>query len=127
MKPIISALCATALLMGSVAPALAQGHGHHDHGGHHERNHRHDRHGFHGDRGHHWRGDHRDNNGSALAAGALGFVLGTAIADSHAHQTYAREHMHERAWLNRCEARYKSFDPRSGTYLAFDGKRHYCH
>ena len=29
-------------------------------------------------------------------------------------------------WLNYCSRRYRSFDPASGTYLGYDGYRHYC-
>ena len=29
-------------------------------------------------------------------------------------------------WEARCSYRYRSFDPRSGTYLGYDGRRHYC-
>jgi hypothetical protein len=31
-----------------------------------------------------------------------------------------------RAWYNDCAARYRSFDPGSGTYLGYDGARHFC-
>jgi hypothetical protein len=31
-----------------------------------------------------------------------------------------------RDWLDYCFARYRSFDPRNGTYLSYDGRRHYC-
>ncbi len=30
------------------------------------------------------------------------------------------------AWNEACAARYHSFDPASGTYLGFDGKRYRC-
>lgn len=29
-------------------------------------------------------------------------------------------------WYSYCEARYRSFDPRSGTFLGYDGRRRYC-
>ncbi len=29
-------------------------------------------------------------------------------------------------WEAYCFSRYRSFDPISGTYLGFDGHRHYC-
>jgi len=31
-----------------------------------------------------------------------------------------------RDWYNACTARYRSFDPRSGTFLGYDGRRHFC-
>lgn len=30
------------------------------------------------------------------------------------------------AWYSYCEARYRSFDPRSGTFMGYDGRRHFC-
>lgn len=30
------------------------------------------------------------------------------------------------AWYDACSDRYRSFDPRSGTYLGYDGQRHLC-
>jgi hypothetical protein len=33
----------------------------------------------------------------------------------------------EQDWLAYCTARYRSFDPASGTYLGYDGERHPCH
>ena len=30
------------------------------------------------------------------------------------------------AWYSYCESRYRSFDPRSGTFLGYDGRRHVC-
>lgn len=29
-------------------------------------------------------------------------------------------------WYRDCSARYRSFDARSGTFMGFDGKRHFC-
>lgn len=29
-------------------------------------------------------------------------------------------------WFSSCEARYRSFDPRTGTFLGYDGRRHFC-
>ncbi len=29
-------------------------------------------------------------------------------------------------WYSYCEAKYRSFDARSGTYMGYDGYRHYC-
>ena len=46
-----------------------------------------------------------------LAAGAIGGIAAGAGDDG----SYAR-----------CDARYRSFDPESWTYLGYDGDRHYC-
>ncbi len=29
-------------------------------------------------------------------------------------------------WISYCFSRYRSFDPVSGTYMGYDGRRHYC-
>ena len=71
-------------------------------------------------------GGGRDNNGNAVAAGALGFVLGAAIADSSEHRDYARSHMNDSRWVDSCQSRYRSYDRDSGTYLRNDGRRYYC-
>ena len=71
-------------------------------------------------------GGGRDNNGNAVAAGALGFVLGAAIADSSEHRDYARSHMNDSRWVDGCRSRYRSYDRDSGTYLRNDGRRYYC-
>jgi len=31
-----------------------------------------------------------------------------------------------REWYHACRSRYRSFDPRSGTFLGYDGHRHFC-
>jgi BA14K-like protein len=30
-------------------------------------------------------------------------------------------------WLSYCESRFRTFDPRSGTFIGADGRRHFCH
>lgn len=30
-------------------------------------------------------------------------------------------------WISYCSAKYRSFNPATGTYLGYDGIRHYCH
>ena len=29
-------------------------------------------------------------------------------------------------WFAWCDARYRSFDPNTGTFLGYDGRRHFC-
>ncbi len=31
-----------------------------------------------------------------------------------------------RSWYNYCANRYRSFDPRSGTFIGYDGRQHFC-
>jgi hypothetical protein len=74
----------------------------------------------------HRRHNHHDNHSDALAAGALGFILGPAIADSQPHRDYARDHLEDGTWLSHCDSKYRSFDRGSGIYLGYNGNRHYC-
>ena len=55
-----------------------------------------------------------------LAAGAL---IGSAIA---AQQQAAPAYAPTAEWIAYCQTKYRSFDPATGTYLGYDGKRHYC-
>ena len=69
---------------------------------------------------------YRRNYGGAAAAGALGLatgaIIGGAIAQSQAQAapTYAAPN------ASYCAQRFKSYDPASGTYLGYDGRRHPC-
>jgi hypothetical protein len=56
----------------------------------------------------------------------LGFVLGAAIAGNSNDRAYANNRHNNRSWNNACSRRYRSFDRNSGTYLGYDGYRHYC-
>lgn len=70
--------------------------------------------------------DHSSAEG--LVAGViLGFILGAAVADTQERQTYAQTRLDDQDWTENCRQRYRSFDPYSGTYLGYDGLRHYCH
>ncbi|MBI1202107.1 MAG: BA14K family protein [Rhodopseudomonas sp.] len=61
-------------------------------------------------------GGGHDNSG-AVAAGILGgLFLGAIIANQAQHQNA----------VDYCMRRYRSYDPRSGTYLGYDGYRHPC-
>ncbi len=70
---------------------------------------------------------------AAALAGVGGFVLGAAVSSYNSGpyyepHHYPRAHRHS-AWerhVDRCLDRYRSYDPRSDTYLGYDGYRHYC-
>ena len=70
------------------------------------------------------RGDHDRDNSSALIAGIIGFALGAAIVGSQDQAEHARTA--DKSWDSRCARRYRSYDPRSRTYLGYDGVRRYC-
>ena len=65
---------------------------------------------------------YRRDYGSAAAAGAIGLatgaIIGGAIAQSQAAPVYGGN--------SYCAQRYRSYDPASGTYLGYDGRRHPC-
>lgn len=82
-----------------------------------------------------WRG-HR---GAGVAAGlATGLLLGGIIASQQPYYydgpyayyppVYGPVYgaPYPPGWEAYCFSRYRSFDPYSGTYLGFDGRRHYC-
>ena len=86
------------------------------------------------DRGRGYRGDYhrryydnrryyrkRDNHGDAVAAGVLGFALGAAIVGASRSPNYGMS-SHQQY----CASKYRSYDPRSDTYMGYDGYRHYC-
>ncbi len=80
---------------------------------------------------------HRGGGGSnALAAGivglAAGAVIGSALAPKTVYVTpparpigYRPEPWTE-DWYAYCSSRYRSFNPRSGTFIGYDGYEHFC-
>lgn len=73
----------------------------------------------------HDRDDHDSAAGLILGA-ILGFALGAAVVDSRDHQEQAEGRLNDPGWIAYCARRYRSFDPYTGTYLGYDGLRHYC-
>lgn len=76
---------------------------------------------------HSWERRHRhehDDEGAALLAGIIGFALGAAIVGSQQEAEHARTA--PQSWDDYCARKYRSYDPRSRTYLGSDGLRHYC-
>lgn len=68
--------------------------------------------------GYGYRGGHHHDDGAGLAIGlAAGAILGGAIAASQAQAQQSAAY---------CAQRYRSYDPRSGTYLNVDGNRYRC-
>jgi hypothetical protein len=66
--------------------------------------------------------NHRDNNDAAIAA-LFGIVLGAAVvAGSHSNSNSGYDQNHVR----RCAAKYRSYDSRSDSFLAYDGRRYRC-
>ncbi len=73
----------------------------------------------HDDRRHGNRG--RDRDDGAAAAGLLGgLFLGAIIANQ------AQQQQQSQRSVEYCMQRFRSYDPRSGTYMGYDGYRHSC-
>lgn len=100
---------ATAAEAGGATVTPVQYYHHHRRG--HYRGYRGDR--YHGHRHH----DHDNGAGAAVAGGILGLALGAMIAGSAAQNSNSVQY---------CMNRFRSYDPRSGTYLGYDGYRHPC-
>ncbi len=56
----------------------------------------------------------------------IGFALGAAILGSQADANRAYGRRDDRSHVAYCARKYRSYDPRSDTYLGRDGYRHYC-
>jgi len=68
-----------------------------------------------------------NNTGAAVAAGVIGgLALGAAAAAAANANSNAGPPPGGNDWLAYCSSRYRSFDPASGTYLGYDGRRHAC-
>ncbi len=90
-----------------------------------------------------WRGRRHHNNGGAVLGGlAAGAILGGIIASQQRpyYDGYAPRYYGDYAPAPSyyggyggggdqdayCFSRFKSYDPASGTYLGYDGRRHPC-
>jgi hypothetical protein len=70
---------------------------------------------YHRDR--YYRRDRDDHVGAAVVLGIAGLAAGAIIAgQGHGGSSYHAI----------CARKYRSYDPRSGTYLGYDGYRHRC-
>jgi len=84
---------------------------------------RYNRHRWDDDRYGRWYHSHRDYFGPDDAAAAVfGLVAGAAAGAITGSINGAVDGSH----VARCEARYRSYDPGSDTYMGYDGERHYC-
>jgi hypothetical protein len=65
------------------------------------------------------------NTGAAVAAGIIGLGVGAAIASQPRYYDEGPVYR-DRDYDAYCFSKYKSYDPRTGTYLGYDGYRHPC-
>ncbi|HUG61247.1 MAG TPA: BA14K family protein [Methylomirabilota bacterium] len=78
------------------------------------------------DRGRDWRRHHHNNNDNAAAAIfglATGALLGGVLSGPLTGSIQGRD---VTAHVERCHARYRSYDPSTNTFLGYDGRRHAC-
>ncbi|UOM36359.1 BA14K family protein [Acuticoccus sp. I52.16.1] len=138
MRKFMAGAAAAALMMSGVATVTTasadpgprvyhNGGGKGHHGGKHYRGHRYDGHrgARYYDRG--W--DNDDNWGAAVGAGvigaAAGVIAGSALANSsqpRVVQTVPSGSTH----AQRCAAQYRSYDPRTDTYVTYGGDVRRC-
>lgn len=62
----------------------------------------------------------------AIGLGIFGLALGAILAGAASDAEEAKGPSDRDRWLAYCFDRYRSFDPRTGTYLGKDGRRHRC-
>ncbi len=103
-----AALVLAASALVAVSPAQAQWRGHRHYGGYYG--------GYYG-------------GGGAIAGFAAGALLGGALAAQPRY--YYGPGYYQPGYVGGdavgyCLSRFKSYDPRSGTYLGYDGYRHPC-
>ena len=70
-----------------------------------------------------YRRHHRDNDDAAAAAIfglAAGAIIAGAANSNNQRVVVVDDH------VDRCASRYRSYDPRSDTFLGYDGLRHRC-
>lgn len=86
-----------------------------------------------------WRRHRRDRDRDDLAAGIAGLAAGALLGGIVGQQRgfapsgggvgvppaggYAP---FSPGYMNYCSSKFRSFDPQSGTFLGYDGQRHYC-
>lgn len=72
-----------------------------------------------------YRRDYRSDVGGAVAAGiaglAAGAIIGSTLSGDNAPPVRGGS-----SWLAYCSEKYRSFDPSTGTYQGYDGKRYAC-
>ena len=89
------------------------------------------------------------HRGRFVAAGIIGLaagaIIGSALANRHYHGGRPHYHKHRRhykparyhrkryrprpwtrAWYDYCFSRYRTFNPRTGMYVGYDRRRHFC-
>lgn len=72
-----------------------------------------------------WYRWNRPNLGN-VAAGIFGFAIGAAILGGIARQSGSYSGSDWQNHVDACEARYRSYNPRTDMFLGYDGQYHRC-
>lgn len=98
----------------------------------------------HGPRRHDYRRHH--DSGDAIVAGVIGLAIGALIVGAASQPRYVEPiddgyfpepprravryggglEPWSRDWYRYCADRYRTFDPRTGTYMSYEGVRNFC-
>ena len=65
-------------------------------------------------------------HGVVIASATTLLLLSGCAYDPYYRAPYQTAYVTTEDWVAACARRYRSFDPDSGTYLGYDGLRHYC-
>lgn len=72
---------------------------------------------------------HRNNDaGAAILGGIIGLGAGLAIGSANNRSNYDGGYYRAWSpeWYRYCQNRYRSFNPRTGYFLGYDGEYHFC-
>ncbi len=67
--------------------------------------------------------------GVGIAAGIIGFAAGAAIVSAAQHDRYYSDYYSDGDWQDHviaCEDAYRSYSPRTDTFVGYDGYAHIC-
>ncbi|MFD0986654.1 BA14K family protein [Methyloligella solikamskensis] len=87
--------------------------------------------------------NHKDDHGDALAAGIIGLGVGAMIGSAAAspppppppaysyygpaEYSYGGPPAWSPDWYAYCSSKYRSFNPRTGYFMGYDGRAHFCY
>jgi len=69
----------------------------------------------------HYRSYRHHHHGSNVGAGIAGFALGAIVGSALTQPSYRGSN-----WHAYCASKYRSYNPRTGTYTGYDGLQHRC-
>ncbi|MCX5516065.1 hypothetical protein C3941_20860 [Kaistia algarum] len=73
-----------------------------------------------------YRGSYYNDPGAALAAGVIGLAAGAMIGSAINQPRYAAPQYGGNDYIAYCSQRYRSFNPATGTFTGYDGRKYRC-